>query len=161
MNILAKIFFTILIYLFVEIYVFVEVSMKIGFFFAAILLIFFSMVGYMIAKKIKSTSFQDALIDYSNGRPTGKNLIRSASFFVSGILFLMPGFVTDFIAIFFLIPFLNYYLIYIILKYLKNKFSGHFTYNTYQSHNENESYDVKDKTFTFISLPFNDKKKEK
>lgn len=147
MGVLAKIFFTILIYLFVEIYVFVEVSIRMGFFPAAILLISFSIIGYMITKRIKSVSFQKAMADYSSGESPSKNLVKSASFFISGVLFLVPGFITDFIAVLFLIPFLNYYLVYIIFRYFKNKFAGSFTYH-------NGAGDFENKTFTFISLPF-------
>lgn len=147
MGILAKIFFTILIYLFVEIYVFVEVSIRAGFFPAAVLLVSFSIIGYMITKRIKGASFQNAIMDYSNGKSPNKNLVKSASFFISGILFLVPGFITDFIAMLFLIPFLNYYLVYLIFKYFKNKFSGSFAY-------QNGGDDFEGKTFTFISLPF-------
>ncbi len=147
MGVLAKIFFTILIYLFVEIYVFVEVSIRIGFFPAAILLISFSIIGYMITKRIKGVSFQKAMADYSKGESPSKNLVKTAGFFISGVLFLVPGFITDFIAILFLIPFLNFYLVYLILRYFKNKFAGSFTY-------QNDGNDFENKTFTFISLPF-------
>jgi Protein affecting phage T7 exclusion by the F plasmid len=99
MGVLAKIFFSILIYLFVEIYVFVEASILIGFFPAAILLISFSIIGYMITKRIKGISFQKAAADYANGESPSKNLVKTAGFFIAGVLFLMPGFITDFIAI--------------------------------------------------------------
>ncbi|MHB1697714.1 MAG: FxsA family protein [bacterium] len=145
---MAKIFFLILIYIFVEIYVFIEVSLKIGFFYAAALLIAFSITGYIITKRIKGISFRNAIADYSEGKSPGKNLVKSAGFFVSGILFLIPGFITDFIAILFLVPFLNYYLVYIIFRYFKNKFNGSFRYQ-YQNQNQDQN------TFTFMSFPLN------
>lgn len=140
-------FFTVLIYLFVEIYVFVEVSVRIGFFLSIVLLISFSIIGYIITKRIKAASFQNAITDYSAGAPPGKNLIKSAAFFISGVLFLVPGFITDVIAILFLIPLLNYYLVYLIFRYFKNKFNSPFTY-------QNGDDGFAGKTFTFISLPF-------
>ncbi|MHB1661203.1 MAG: FxsA family protein [bacterium] len=142
MSLPAKIFFLFLIYIFVEIYVFIEVSLKIGFFYAAALLIAFSITGYIITKRIKGISFRNAIADYSEGKSPGKNLVKSAGFFVSGMLFLIPGFITDFIAILFLVPFLNYYLVYTIFRYFKNKFNGSFRYQ-----NQN--------TFTFMSFPLN------
>ncbi|MHB8231466.1 MAG: FxsA family protein [bacterium] len=142
MSFIAKAFFGVLIYLFVEIYVFVEVSLRMGFFSAAALLIAFSIAGYIITKRIKGISLRNAIADYSEGKSPGKNLIKSAGFFISGVLFLMPGFITDFIAILFLIPFLNYYLVYLIIRYFKNKFDGSFRYQ-----NQN--------TFTFMSFPLN------
>ena len=154
MGVLAKIFFSILIYLFVEIYVFVEASILIGFFPAAILLISFSIIGYAITKRIKGISFQKAAADYSKGESPSKNLVKTAGFFIAGVLFLMPGFITDFIAILFLIPFLNYYLMYLIFRYFKNKFNGSYTYQS-----QNGGGDFNSAAFTFISLPF--KKNEK
>ncbi len=150
MGILAKIFFSVLIYLFAEIYVFVEVSIRIGFFSAAILLLSFSIIGYMIAKRIKGASFRKAMADYASGESPSKNLVKTAGVFISGVLFLIPGFITDFVAIFFLIPLLNYYLVYLIFRYFKNKFAGSFIY-------PNGGGDFENKTFTFISLPFNRK----
>ncbi|MDA8272247.1 MAG: FxsA family protein [Deltaproteobacteria bacterium] len=149
MGVLAKIFFSILIYLFVEIYVFVEASILIGFFPAAILLISFSIIGYMITKRIKGISFQKAAADYANGESPSKNLVKTAGFFISGVLFLIPGFITDFIAILFLIPFLNYYLMYLIFRYFKNKFNGSYAYQS-----QNGGGDFNGGSFTFISLPF-------
>jgi UPF0716 protein FxsA len=148
MGFLGKAFFAGLAYLFVEIYVFIEVSLKIGFLPDAFLLIAFSSTGYAIAKRIKSASFQNAVEDYYNGNSPSRNLVKSAAFFIAGVLFFIPGFVTGLIAILFLIPYLNYYLVYIIFKYLKNKFSGGFAYGSGA------------KTFTFVSLPFG-KKDEK
>ena len=52
-------------------------------------------------------------------------------------LFFIPGFISDFIAILFLIPFLNYYLIYLIFKYFKNKLKSNFTY--YYNNVDNEA----------------------
>ncbi len=145
MGVLSKMFFTVLIYIFVEIYVFVEVSAKIGFLPSVILLISFSIIGYIITKRIKSASFQNAIADYSNGSSPSKNLVKSAAFFISGLLFLVPGFITDFIAVLFLIPLLNYYLVYLIFRYFKNKFNGSFMRGDGDNGFTSE---------TFISLPF-------
>ncbi len=156
MNFLGKAFFAGLIYLFVEIYVFIEVSLRIGFLPAVFLLIAFSIIGYTIAKRIKGASFQNAVTDYYNGNSPSKNLVKSAAFFIAGILFFIPGFVTDFIAVLFLIPYLNYYLVYSIFKYIKNKFSGAFTYK-----GGGETGGFESKTFTFISLPFGKRDEKK
>ena len=140
MGIIAKFFFIALIYIFVEVCIFVEVAFKIGFFYAFLLLIGFSIIGYIISKKIKSNSFQNSLIDFSNGKSPSKNLLKTASFFIAGLLFLMPGFLTDALAVLFLIPFLNYFLLYLIFKYFKNKFKNSFSYygpnNTYAEDEE-------------------------
>jgi UPF0716 protein FxsA len=153
MGFLGKIFFAGLIYLFVEIYVFIEVSLRIGFLVSAFLLIALSITGYAIAKRIKGVSLQNAISDYSRGISPGRNLIKSAAFFISGVLFFIPGFVTDVIALLFLIPYLNYYLVYIIFKYFKNKLSGAFSYR-----NDGGNADgFETRTFTSVSLPFKKK----
>ena len=128
MGLFGKFFFAILIDIFLEIYVFIEIAERIGFLATAGLLFFFSITGYIITKKIKYIAFQNAVADVSNGKILNKNLIKSIAFFIAGILFFIPGFITDFIAVLFLIPFLNYYLIYLIFKYLKNKLKDNFTY---------------------------------
>lgn len=138
MGTISKIFFTLLVYLFIEIYVFVEVSLKIGFFSAALALLGFSIIGYMITKRIKSNTFKNALTDYTSGDSPSNNLLKTTSFFIAGIFFLMPGFVTDIIAVLFLIPYLNLFLIYLIFKYIKNKFKDSFTY--YNNKNEENNY---------------------
>ncbi len=151
MGLFGKIFFAVIIYLFLEIYVFIEVAEKIGFLSASGLLIFFSIAGYIITKKIKYIAFQNAVADISNGKILNKNLIKSIAFFISGILFFIPGFISDFIALLFLIPFLNYYIIYFIFKYFKNRIKGNF-YTYY--HFNNATYEYKaDEESTCSKLP--------
>lgn len=139
MGLFGKIFFAVIIYLFLEIYVFIEIAEKIGFLSASGLLIFFSIAGYIITKKIKYIAFQNAVADISNGKILNKNLIKSIAFFISGILFFIPGFISDFIALLFLIPFLNYYIIYFIFKYFKNRIKGNF-YTYYDFNNATYEY---------------------
>ena len=151
MGLFGKIFFAAIIYLFLEIYVFVEIAERIGFLPASGLLIFFSIAGYILTKKIKYIAFQNAVTDINNGKVLNKNLIKSIAFFVSGILFFIPGFISDFIAVLFLIPFLNYFLIYLIFKYFKNKLKGNFY--TYYNFN-NTTYEYKtDEESTHNKLP--------
>ncbi len=138
MGLFGKIFFAIVIDILLEIYVFVEIAERLGYLATAGLLIIFSIAGYIITKKIKYIAFQNAVADVSNGKILNKNLIKSIAYFIAGILFFIPGFISDFIAILFLIPFLNYYLIYLIFKYFKNKLKGNFTYYYNNVHNEAE-----------------------
>ena len=163
MGLFGKFFFAILIDIFLEIYVFIEIAERIGFLATAGLLFFFSITGYIITKKIKYIAFQNAVADVSNGKILNKNLIKSIAFFIAGILFFIPGFITDFIAVLFLIPFLNYYLIYLIFKYLKNKLKDNFTYYYRRTPDmfrekaeqaENFSGDENPNNIDLISLPF-------
>ena len=143
MGLLGKIFFAIVIDIFLEIYVFIEIAERLGYPATAGFLIFFSIAGYIITKRIKYIAFQNALYDFSVGKILNKNLIKSTAYFIAGILFFIPGFITDFIAILFLIPFLNYYLVYFIFKYFKNKLKGNFTYyynNVRNDENERDSH---------------------
>ncbi len=133
MGFLGKIFFAVLLDIFLEIYVFIEIAERLGYLQTAGFLFFFSVAGYIITKRIKYISFQNAVADISKGKIINKNLIKSIAFFIAGILFFIPGFVTDFIAFLFLIPFLNYYLVYLIFKYLKNKFKTGAGYTYYYS----------------------------
>ncbi len=139
MGAFGKIFFAFLIYIILEIYVFIEVAERIGFLSAAALLVFFSITGYIITKRIKYIAFQNVATDYYAGKSVSKNLIKSAAYFISGVLFFIPGFISDFLALFFLIPFINYYIIYFLLKHLKNKFitggNGGFYYYSSGAYN--------------------------
>ncbi len=142
MGLLGKIFFAVVADILLEIYVFVEIAERLGYLATAGLLIFFSIVGYIITKKIKYIAFQNAVADISNGKILNKNLIKSIAYFIAGMLFFIPGFITDFIAALFLIPFLNYYLIYWIFKYFKNKIKGNFSASYYNFDN-NTTYGYK------------------
>ena len=128
MGLFGKIFFAIVIDIFLEIYVFIEIAERFGYAETAGFLILFSIAGYVITKRIKYAAFQNALYDFSKGKILNKNLIKSTAYFIAGVLFFIPGFITDCIAVLFLIPFLNYFLIYLIFKYFKNKLKGNFTY---------------------------------
>ncbi len=139
MGLFGKIFFAVVIDIFLEIYVFIEIAERLGYPATAGFLIFFSIAGYIITKKIKYIAFQNALYDFSNGKILNKNLIKSTAYFTAGILFFIPGFITDFIAVLFLIPFLNYYIIYFIFKYFKNKIKGNF-YTYYNFNNATYEY---------------------
>ena len=142
MGLFGKIFFAIVIDIFLEIYVFIEIAERLGYPATAGFLIFFSIAGYIITKRIKYIAFQNALYDFSVGKILNKNLIKSTAYFIAGILFFIPGFITDFIAILFLIPFLNYYLVYFIFKYFKNKLKGNFTYYYNNVRNDEDERDA-------------------
>ena len=142
MGLFGKIFFAIVIYIFLEIYVFIEIAERLGYPATAGFLIFFSIAGYIITKRIKYIAFQNALYDFSAGKILNKNLIKSTAYFIAGILFFIPGFITDFIAILFLIPFLNYYMVYFIFKYFKNKLKGNFTYYYNNVRNDEDERDA-------------------
>jgi UPF0716 protein FxsA len=142
MGLFGKIFFAIIIDIFLEIYVFIEIAERLGYPATAGFLIFFSIAGYIITKRIKYIAFQNALYDFSAGKILNKNLIKSTAYFIAGILFFIPGFITDFIAILFLIPFLNYYMVYFIFKYFKNKLKGNFTYYYNNVRNDEDERDA-------------------
>ncbi len=142
MGLFGKIFFAIVIDIFLEIYVFIEIAERLGYPATAGFLIFFSIAGYIITKRIKYIAFQNALYDFSAGKILNKNLIKSTAYFIAGILFFIPGFITDFIAILFLIPFLNYYMVYFIFKYFKNKLKGNFTYYYNNVRNDEDERDA-------------------
>ncbi|MHB1693917.1 MAG: FxsA family protein, partial [bacterium] len=67
--------------------------------------------------------------------------------FIAEILFLIPGFLTDAIAILFLIPFLNYFLLFLIFKYIKKKFKGSFGH--YSASGNSDSEELKKKFIIF------------
>ena len=114
MNIFQKIILIFLAYVCAEIYVFIEVSIKIGFINSLLILLLFSIAGYVITKIVKGASFRAAMADFAEGKSPSRNLIKSATYFIAGVMFLMPGFISDFVAILFLVPFLNFFLLYIM-----------------------------------------------
>lgn len=128
MNVISKIAFIIFAFIFAEIFVFIEVSLRIGFLNALLVLLFFSAVGFVITRAIKGASFRDAMGDFASGKSPSRNLVKSASHFIAGVLFLIPGFISNFIAVLFIIPLLNLFLVYLILKYFKNKVKGNFAF---------------------------------
>ena len=154
MGLFGKIFFAIVIDIFLEIYVFIEIAERLGYPATAGFLIFFSIAGYIITKRIKYIAFQNTLYDFSAGKILNKNLIKSTAYFIAGILFFIPGFITDFIAILFLIPFLNYYMVYFIFKYFKNKLKGNFTYYYNNVRNDEDERDAH--IFTAEATPSED-----
>ena len=158
MGLFGKIFFAVVIDIFLEIYVFIKIADRLGYLVTFGFLIFFSVTGYIITKRIKYVAFQNAIEDFSAGKILNKNLIKSAAYFIAGILFFIPGFITDFIAVLFLIPFLNYYLLYLIFKYFKNKLKGNFTYYyNVNSHNHVDEENERDiNIFTAEAKPSED-----
>ena len=154
MGLFGKIFFAIVIDIFLEIYIFIEIAERLGYAETAGLLILFSIAGYVITKRIKYAAFQNALSDFSKGKILNKNFIKSAAYFIAGVLFFIPGFITDCIAVLFLIPFLNYFLIYLIFKYFKNKLKGNFTY--YYTNGRTGEGENEDGTFTAEVKPSDD-----
>ncbi len=158
MGLFGKIFFAVVIDIFLEIYVFIKIADRLGYLVTFGFLIFFSVTGYIITKRIKYVAFQNAIADFSAGKILNKNLIKSAAYFIAGILFFIPGFITDFIAVLFLIPFLNYYLLYLIFKYFKNKLKGNFTYYyNVNSHNHVDEENERDiNIFTAEAKPSED-----
>lgn len=80
------------------------VGNQIGVLYTLLLIILMGIFGVFIAKKQGVHSFQDIRNSIANGQPPGIVMIDTFLIFVGGILFVIPGFITDLIGLSLLVP---------------------------------------------------------
>lgn len=88
----------------IEIWLLIKTGQVIGALPTVLLLLFISAVGAFLAKSQGMRTVIAIRSDISQGRLPAAALVDGALIFTGGVLLLTPGFFTDFLGIFFLIP---------------------------------------------------------
>lgn len=121
------------IYVYIEISIFVAIANTIGVFLALICIITTSIIGLSIIKSQGLKNFTLLQKKMSNNENPTNELIKNVSLLIAGFLFLIPGFLTDFLGIILLLPFVQHYIIKKIIPKINIK--------TFNNYSRKESYD--------------------
>ncbi|MCT6925634.1 FxsA family protein [Metasolibacillus sp.] len=89
---------------FAEIATFIIVGKWLGVFATLLLVIATSLIGAFILKNKGLKSFQSLQQSIAQGKPPGVAVIETFALFISGVLLLVPGFLTDLIGLLLLMP---------------------------------------------------------
>ncbi len=89
----------------VELYVIIQVGRVIGPWWTIGLLLLDSVIGAWLVRREGSTAWRALRSALSSGRMPAKELADAALILVGGTLMLAPGFVTDLLGFFFILPF--------------------------------------------------------
>lgn len=121
------------VYVYIEISIFVAIANTIGVFLALICIISTSIIGLSIIKSQGLKNFTLLQKKMSNNENPTNELIKNVSLLIAGFLFLIPGFLTDFLGIMLLLPFVQHYIIKKIIPKINIK--------TFNNYSRKESYD--------------------
>lgn len=121
------------VYVYIEISIFVAIANTIGVFLALICVITTSIIGLSIIKSQGLKNFTLLQKKMSNNENPTNELIKNVSLLIAGFLFLIPGFLTDFLGIMLLLPFVQHYIIKKIIPKINIK--------TFNNYSRKESYD--------------------
>ena len=100
----SKLFLLFLIVPVIEIYLLIKVGSVIGGIPTVACLVFLSLLGAYLIRTQGFRVLSQIREELSRGRLPAAQLMDGAMIFVGGVLLMTPGFFTDFIGIFFLIP---------------------------------------------------------
>jgi len=109
---------------FIELYFMIEIGAKIGGFNVILLILASGVLGLFLMRTQGLATLQKAQQLMSMGQPPEKEMLEGIFIFIGGVLLLIPGFITDFMGIFFLIPPVRRLLIAQVIKQ-KNR-QGHY-----------------------------------
>ncbi|MBS4208787.1 membrane protein FxsA [Bacillus sp. FJAT-50079] len=115
-----------------EIGMFILAGKAIGVFSTVMLIIATGILGAYFAKRQGMSALRKVQEQLRLGQPPGNALLDGVCGFVGGILLLSPGFITDAIGLLLLLPFMQKYIRPILLKVIKNWFSGHRRFYIYR-----------------------------
>ena len=101
---LQKLLTGLLILMFAEIAMFIFIGTKIGVLYTLLLIAATSFIGMFIVKKIGFKSFQEIQANVVTGNAPGAALIEGALFVVGALLLLVPGFISDIVALLLIVP---------------------------------------------------------
>lgn len=99
-----KLFLIFLIVPVVEIYLLIKVGSVIGGLATVAVLLLMSLVGAFLMKSQGGRIITEIRDELSRGRLPAAQMLDGALIFIGGVLLTTPGFFTDFLGIFFLIP---------------------------------------------------------
>lgn len=87
-----------------EIYVLVQVGQEIGFFATLLLLIFSAVLGLQLMRSQGATTMRRAQESLQRGQMPTQILLEGGMLWLAGVLFLIPGLISDVFAILLLLP---------------------------------------------------------
>jgi UPF0716 protein FxsA len=93
----------------------------IGFLPTILLILFTGILGGFLAKKQGTAVYRKVQRDLQYGRMPGDSIIESLCMFAGGLLLILPGFLTDLIGLFLLIPFTRTLIKPVLIKWLRKK----------------------------------------
>ncbi|MEC1180400.1 FxsA family protein [Metasolibacillus meyeri] len=102
---MQKILLLFIVLSFAEIAAFILVGKWLGVFVTLLLIIATSLIGAFILKNKGLRSFQSLQHSIAQGKSPGVAMIEAFALFISGVLLLLPGFLTDLIGFLLLLPF--------------------------------------------------------
>jgi len=115
-----------------EIAVMIKIGQQIGTFNTIFIIFFTAIVGIYYAKVEGLNTIKSGMVNLYKNKIPFYEILSGASIAIAAILLILPGFISDTIGFFFLIPFTRKI---IINLWLKNKYKNH-------SENENEIIDA-------------------
>ena len=88
----------------IEIYVLIQIGQVIGAWWTILLLVIDSIIGAWLIRREGAKAFVALRTALNSGRMPGKELADGALILIGGTLMLTPGFVTDILAVFLILP---------------------------------------------------------
>lgn len=94
----------IFLYVYIEISVFIQVAHVLGVLLTLVLVIFTSVLGMSLVRNQGLRNFMQMQRKIESGESPAKEMVKSISIVIAGILLILPGFFTDFMGLLFLLP---------------------------------------------------------
>ncbi len=116
-----KFLFLLLILPLTELFVFIEVGAEIGGLSVILLIIVTAFLGISFMRQQGMANMQRIQQGLATGQAPDNEILESLFIFIGGLFLLLPGFITDTIGLFFLIPFIR--------RFLVGSFRSHRTAN--------------------------------
>lgn len=111
---------------FIEITLLIQVGTLVGSFNTFALLILMAFVGTLLVRRQGLRTLQQAQLKLAQGQPPNKELLSGIMLFFAGVLFILPGFLSDFFALFLLIPFIRQQAGIWLIQRMRARSSKHF-----------------------------------
>ncbi|MEK4255040.1 FxsA family protein [Ureibacillus sp. FSL K6-2830] len=118
---MKKLFSICIAFVLIEIAIFIVVGNWLGILSTLLLIVLASLFGAMLTKKQGLESVQTIQNSIRRGEPPGQAMIDAFLVFLGGVLFLLPGFLTDIIAFTLVLPWTRRLYKPIILEWIRKK----------------------------------------
>lgn len=116
----------------IEVALFMIAGKMIGILGTLAIILITGILGGYLAKTQGMNVFRELQLKLRNGEMPGDTLIDGALILAGGILLITPGFFTDFVGFCLLAPIIRQKVKEMVVKYLKNKMTGHTIVYTYR-----------------------------
>lgn len=118
---MKKLFSICIAFVLIEIAIFIVVGNWLGILSTLLLIVLASLFGAMLTKKQGLESVQNIQNSIRRGEPPGQAMIDAFLVFLGGVLFLLPGFLTDIIAFTLVLPWTRRLYKPMILEWIRKK----------------------------------------